>query len=676
MSFTSTFEDQTVDPVSKAPIVIPVGAVDSTHTSLTLTGKGAANFGAIQQTNLLHILENFASATQPANPTIGQIWYDSGSSTVKVLTSVSPLLWVPIGSIQITGPSAPPPAVTGLGSLWFQSTGTGSGILYVYTGFGRYPDNGVVIGGWDQVWPAPIVIAGREEYDVTRELIDRLIAWSGVSTFSSGAIGRVITNLTDFSKLDLSMRQNFEALVSPDPNILISQSTDLGISRQAPSDNTLFYFNDSNNPSDGIIGGLNISGVPDPTVNGTIMINGVVTTVPAGYFYHFEQVEDAYIVWDQTNTLIARDGSTGTPLAAGTYGPYFVCQQLYNGTWQYDNNYGGTGANSGWTTFTPLAGMYVIGTISTYMADTLAANNLVYPIDKFAQMWAHAVPLVGTKYEHLKVEPNSNDWDTLLAAAKYAINRLEVPPQYVTSISDLPFVYDGHQVPLSLQSFANTDPRYPSPARRSNRKAGIATLVQNYSETLNTLNTAIANKFSIRGIDGAAGTNPTFGPNTAVQVIAPNTTPGLSAVLNTGIGTVRVSFKFNSMDELTRYLGSASAIEFDITQTAPSPTPADTNFIAMLAQVGVVRISADRIRFYGQSLPLTITQPIVNMGIWNANVPGKILASVTVSGVTMDIVGYRVSNTQFDLSLVFNAGGVLAGTTAIAINQVVDTETY
>ena len=433
MSYTISFEDSTVDPVTKAPITVPVGTVNTTATSIALTGKGAANFGQLQQTNLLHLLENFASGTAPSNPTIGQLWYDSVAGELKMLVSAAPQVWKAVGAVQIS-PTVPTPAT--LGSLWFQPAGSASGFLYVYTGIGRYPQVGSTIGGWDQIYPQVETVAGREEYDQMRQLLDRLIGFAGVQTFSSGAIGRSFTNLTDFGSLDHDLRTKYAALTPLDQNVLISPSSDLGITIQAPSNNTLFYFLDANNPEDGIIGGLGALSEPDPTVDGTILVNGVLTTVPHGYFYHKFQVENAFIVWDQTSTLIARDGGTGTPLPSGTYAPYFVCQQAYDGSWTYDNNYSG----AGWIPFTPVSGMYVIGQISSYAEDTPLANNLVYPLDKSATMWAHAVPLLGTKLEHLKVETNSNDWDTLLAAARYAINRLEVPPSYITSISDQPFV--------------------------------------------------------------------------------------------------------------------------------------------------------------------------------------------------------------------------------------------
>lgn len=46
-----------------------------TSTSLVLYGKGSPNYGELIQENLVHLLENFAGATEPLNPVNGQLWF-------------------------------------------------------------------------------------------------------------------------------------------------------------------------------------------------------------------------------------------------------------------------------------------------------------------------------------------------------------------------------------------------------------------------------------------------------------------------------------------------------------------------------------------------------------------------------------------------------------------------
>jgi hypothetical protein len=652
MSYTLTFKNQAVDPVGKSPINVAVGTLNTTSTPLALTGKGAANFGKFQQENLLRLLENFADGAAPTNPTVGQLWYDSAALTLKVLVDASPQTWKSLGGIQVTEVGSPPPVPMSLGDLWFERTGSASGFLYVYTGIGRYPSTATTIGGWDQIWPQVEVFGGREEYDLIRELVDQICGTS-VSAFGSGAIGRSITNLTNFGELDRDLRTKYKALLPLDANILYSSnagvSADREITRQAVS-NTLFYYNDSASPSDGYIGGMmaNPSSLSTP---GSIYVNGVSTPVPAFGIGHNFQVQDAYIVWDQTNTVFPGN-------------PYFVAQILENGQWQYDNN-------AAWVNFSPAALMYVIGTISKFGTD----NNSVYPIDKAAFMWMHAVPLVGTKVEHLKVEPNSQDWDTLLAAAKYAIARLEVPGSFITAISEMPFVSDGRQVhPTLIGLNSSTDVRYPSAARRSSRRASAIRQVQAFSETVNALNTAYVNRFSLQGVNGFSGTFPNFKPTTTLAVHCSPPSPGLSGNVPAGNGTFRVQFRFTSMDEMNRFLGSGGGIQVDLSHTGGA-LAGDTNFRNLLSQAGVWRITADKTRIFGQSLPLTITQPTANVGIWNGNSTGTQLNLISISSNDLRMRIFRISNVQFDLEILF-ASQAMAGSTAVTVNLMYDNETY
>lgn len=100
----------------KATIVLPERIVNTTSTSLTLTGKKTANYGEIQQENFIKLLENFASNTAPANPTIGQLWFSPvgkalylcvETSTVEADTTVyfeSGLIgWVRIWEATVLG---------------------------------------------------------------------------------------------------------------------------------------------------------------------------------------------------------------------------------------------------------------------------------------------------------------------------------------------------------------------------------------------------------------------------------------------------------------------------------------------------------------------------------------------------------------------------------------------
>ena len=121
---TITVEDQTVN----------------VEKSVGFVGKNYTGYSKVIAENFLHILENFASATAPTNPVVGQLWYDSEADVIeenrqpqlKVWDSTS---WVPAGNVKKSG-SAPINAVKG--DLWADSSNQQ---LYLYSG-----SNWVLVG--------------------------------------------------------------------------------------------------------------------------------------------------------------------------------------------------------------------------------------------------------------------------------------------------------------------------------------------------------------------------------------------------------------------------------------------------------------------------------------------------------------------------------------------------
>ena len=60
------------------------GTINTTSTSLGLPGRNYAGYGQTLDTNFVHILENFADTTPPANPLQGQLWYNTSTGTLLV----------------------------------------------------------------------------------------------------------------------------------------------------------------------------------------------------------------------------------------------------------------------------------------------------------------------------------------------------------------------------------------------------------------------------------------------------------------------------------------------------------------------------------------------------------------------------------------------------------------
>lgn len=68
---------------------LPDGLLDTTSTSLTLLGRNVTNFGEAVNENFVKLLENFASPLQPEFALLGQIWYDTSSSKLKVYDGIN-----------------------------------------------------------------------------------------------------------------------------------------------------------------------------------------------------------------------------------------------------------------------------------------------------------------------------------------------------------------------------------------------------------------------------------------------------------------------------------------------------------------------------------------------------------------------------------------------------------
>ena len=101
------------------------GTIDTAATNIKLVGKNFTGYGELMNENLIHMLENFADASEPTTPLTGQIWWNSaiGTSTVydgtqfKAVSSSTVSATTPTGAVE--------------GDLWWDSTNEQ---LFVYNG--------------------------------------------------------------------------------------------------------------------------------------------------------------------------------------------------------------------------------------------------------------------------------------------------------------------------------------------------------------------------------------------------------------------------------------------------------------------------------------------------------------------------------------------------------------
>ena len=499
--FILRWKSPSLDANKAAEIQVPVGAVVSNKASIRFTGKGASNYGSIQQENLMRLLENFADSVAPLFPTVGELWYDTVARVLKICTSTAPVTWKSVSGVETSGGNQAP-ANPNAGDYWFQTTGTSSGVMYVFTGLGRYPEGDGSIGGWAQVWPHIEILAGREEYDYVADLIAQLNA---AANGGSGVDGTVITNLSQLTDLDA----------------------------------------------------------------------------------------DFYSKW------VSRGSDTAvlTPSSASP--------------------------------------------------------------------------------DDLTIDPNSNDWDTLLASAKYAVNRLDMPATVVDDISAMPFVTDGHQAPASLTSLDPSDVRYPSIERRSNRRFGTVTLLRSFTETLNVLSDAVRYRYSLKGISGISGANHVFAGNVTTTQHA-----GFAGALGGGSSaTLTLRFNFPTAGGTAPFLQSGGAIQVVLTHTpSGSPLTGDPIMKSLLDQRGVIRITADQVRIFSQTLPRAFAVDPIKTGflVETPFTVSQYLAAETPlpSGATYTITG-RDNGDHLLLTITCaSSAGPMNGTMTFSYQVIRDTTTY
>ena len=76
-------------------ILVLDGTKNTADTSLVLFGRLVQNYGDQTNENFVHLLENFALSTSPANPITGQLWYDTSVDNIKSYDGTD---WITVGT--------------------------------------------------------------------------------------------------------------------------------------------------------------------------------------------------------------------------------------------------------------------------------------------------------------------------------------------------------------------------------------------------------------------------------------------------------------------------------------------------------------------------------------------------------------------------------------------------
>ena len=108
------------DPAkNSSPIIVADNSLNKNSTSLTLVGRNYPGYGETVETDLVHLLENFAASSPPSNPIEGQLWFDTSDPNAKILKindgGISGSRWSPINGV-FQQPNTPTNVKTG--DIW------------------------------------------------------------------------------------------------------------------------------------------------------------------------------------------------------------------------------------------------------------------------------------------------------------------------------------------------------------------------------------------------------------------------------------------------------------------------------------------------------------------------------------------------------------------------------
>ena len=134
---------------------LPDGTIDTTSTSLALVGKNYPGYGVFLNSNLVHLVENFANSTAPAAALPGQIWFDSANKSLKlnVASAVGTASWKTLAGITNAATKAAITIAPNVGEFWWDTT---NNQLKVYSGLLSQGDT-----GWVTVGPASNTTTGQ-----------------------------------------------------------------------------------------------------------------------------------------------------------------------------------------------------------------------------------------------------------------------------------------------------------------------------------------------------------------------------------------------------------------------------------------------------------------------------------------------------------------------------------
>lgn len=650
-------------------ISVPAGSVVSNAASLRFTGKGATNYGKIQQENLLRLLENFAGPFAPDFPTVGQTWYDTQAGMLKVCISTSPqpIVWEQLNSTQITGPGAPPPTPANLGDSWFSQTGTSSGILYVYTGVGRYPQvdwNAVTSGYWPAISTTAGIILNASAFgpantNYSEAFIHGLTSGTPANVQGSILIGGTPT-LMPLGTIATDTPVSDGLIVWDQTGTMISTTTVSYFVVRQFDDGRWFYDDNTKMVEFTPISGMYAVGRITTASRDNNLAPGVVQA---------EVWSRATNLYDVMQVVAAKTGA-----AIGGWEQVWPAVETYGGRREYDYMY------------SQLASL--IGDPSCYGGSGAEGRAIQYLTDfkildaSYQQAWGARLPQDlnvatsgGVGVNQLRVDPNSNDWDLLLSACRYAVNRLELPAGFLTDLSPFPFVQDGRIIPPFLHSLGATDVRRPPLERFMKERVGAITVMSAYQETSNVLRAAVQNRYIARGLLQGSGVGNSF-----LSTYGTANYANLNANAGAFSGTVLHGMQFvfpATGANAERFFQGAGALQVVLTHTPiGGGVGNDLSLKAITDNFGRLRITADNTYVMTPSPTPTVSLAPAGLGFRSFTNGGIVIATMSSGTSTIVVRGIRVDSFRVQINIEITAGGATSGTFNALWSVMRDVETY
>lgn len=683
MSYSLFWRDTSLPFTQKqVAIEVPAGSTVSTASSLRFTGKGAANYGKVQQENLMRLLENFASATSPEYPTVGQLWFDTSINTLKVCVATAPsaITWRTIKTTQIgeIGEAAPTPAA--LGDSWFSKTGSSSGAAFYFTGVGRFKQV-----NWTSTGYYPSTNTTTLGAVLNSSAFLNLPGTNPGEAYIHGFSGGVAADVDGtilFNGTEITLVKGVLNTTFPTPGSVTSTFIMYDVSQALLAGTRYFaafkdaagqWFYDSPGTETGWV-----QFTPSTIEDEEQIIIGLVTV--ADIDVATSTGIQTLTLWDEAKypTEVEHVPTSLANGAIGGWEQYSPVTLTVAGRSEYDlalekllKMIGNSFTNGGSGAF-DLFLKNRLTPFNTLDASLYTAWKSRTPVD------TNVLTNSADAFNLLRVQPTSQDWDKLLAIAKWAVGRLELPVGFAESISQIPFVQDG--LPMDAATASN----YGIPAARkvASARLGQISLARMYQETLNILEAAVAKRYTLKGLLGQSGINTAFASNVEITNQAGYSANVDGAALTASPFTgLRYQFDPN---ELHRFFTSGQAIEIVFTHNpSGSPTTSDIELKSITDNSGRVRFTMDKFYTMTSSVSPALTAPPADGGFSLIN--GASSASIVQTFATFSVGASTISvraqrgfanPNSIDFYLYVTTGSSTTGTFDISWNWINDTEEY